>query len=297
MNRVNLTSHDGKVISVVEWAEAENPTCVVQISHGMAEHALRYEYFARKMNERGYIVVADDHRAHGITDKDTHGYCDGDIFNDTLQDMKVITEHYKAKYGLPVVLFGHSYGSFLTQRYVQEYADGIAGAVIGGSSHMGVALAPVGVMLSTLLCWLGLSKKPANLIKKLTFDVYDRQFEQGSFISSQVDECERYNADPNCGFVCSYNFYKCFFNGLSAAYRKNNLAGLKADFPLLLISGASDPVGEKGKGVDRLEAMYGEYGLNVKKVLYDGVRHEYLNDTSREAAIDEIAAFVNKVTQ
>ncbi|MBQ7164546.1 MAG: alpha/beta hydrolase, partial [Clostridia bacterium] len=73
-----FTSFDGKKISVREWNEVSSPKGVIQISHGMAEHSGRYDIFAREMNARGYIVFADDHRAHGLTDKDTLGYSDGD---------------------------------------------------------------------------------------------------------------------------------------------------------------------------------------------------------------------------
>lgn len=297
MERFSFQSHGGKAISVVEWKDVTEPKGVLQISHGMAEHAMRYDEFAKFMNGQGFIVFADDHRAHGQTDAATHGYCEGDIFEDTLKDMALLTEHYKAKYGLPVVLFGHSYGSFLSQCYVQRYAHLLSGAVIGGSSYMGLGLPVAGNLIAWLACVFGKSKKPANLMKKITFDAYDKQFEEGSFISSVLAECERYAADPDCGFVCSYNFYRYFFKGLRTAVKGKSLGGLSTELPLLLISGADDPVGSKGKGVDKLEAMYAERGVPVEKVLYKGVRHEYLNDTSRSMAFERIAEFAKRVIQ
>ncbi|MBR2968330.1 MAG: alpha/beta hydrolase [Clostridia bacterium] len=295
MERFDFISHDGKRISVVEWNDVLNPKGVIQISHGMAEHALRYDKIAKYLNGQGFIVFADDHRAHGGTDALTHGYCDGDIFEDTLKDMALLTEHYKNKYGLPIVLFGHSYGSFLSQCYVQRYSALISGAVIGGSSNMGVALPTAGNFVAWLACMFGMAKKPANLIKKITFDVYDKQFDYGTFISSIKEECDIYAADPDCGFVCSYNFYRRFFKGLKTSVKKKSLAALNKDLPLLLIAGKDDPVSEKCKGVDKLEAMYLKLGVSVEKVTYDGVRHEYLNDTSREQAFEKIAEFANRV--
>ncbi|MBP5242296.1 MAG: alpha/beta hydrolase, partial [Clostridia bacterium] len=117
-NRFSYTAKDGKVISVVEWANMENPKGVVQISHGMAEHILRYEETAEKLNSVGYIVFGDDHRAFGQTDINTLGYDKGDIWENTLSDMHELTLLYKERYkGLPFVLLGHSYGSFLLQAY------------------------------------------------------------------------------------------------------------------------------------------------------------------------------------
>ena len=90
MIRNFITGKDGKAISIVEWAEVENPIAILQVAHGMAEHAMRYDKFAKDMNAKGIIVVADDHRAHGKTDELTLGYAKGNIWEDTLSDMAIL---------------------------------------------------------------------------------------------------------------------------------------------------------------------------------------------------------------
>ena len=294
MKRYDFISFDGKRISVCEWGGVENPKGIIQISHGMAEHAGRYDIFARYMNERGYIVFADDHRAHGQTDKQTPGWCEGDIYNDTLKDMALLTEKYKGEYGLPLILLGHSYGSFLAQRYIQEYGGKIDGAVIGGSSYMKVFTTGFGSFVSGLVCAFGGGKKPSNLLNKASFEAYNKKLGGESFISSVKEECDRYYADEDCAFVCSYNFYKRFLGGVLKAYKKENLLKTDKNLPILLIAGENDPVGEMGKGVEKLEALYKSYGLNVRKILYKGVRHEYFNDTSREKAFSDVASFADE---
>ncbi len=283
---------DLKRIFVREWTDVKNPKGIIQISHGMVEHSGRYEIFAKYMNERGFIVFSDDHRAHGMTDEKNKGYSEGNIFANTLSDLGELTELYKRKYGLPVVIFGHSYGSFLTQRYIEEYGDKVVGAVLGGSSYMNTPAVRAGYAVANAACAIGKEKNPAEIIKKLSFDNYDKAC-GGSFISSIPEEVERYNSDENCSFVCSYNFYKCFFKGIYSAYYKGKLALLKKDFPVLLISGENDPVGEMGVGVKKLASLYSDRGLRVKTVLYPGVRHDFLNDTSRRDALKEIADFCN----
>lgn len=286
--RDEFRAKDGKEISFVEWNEVENPKCVIQVAHGMAEHAMRYDHFAKKMNELGVIVIADDHRAHGVTDKATLGYCKGDIWNDTLSDMLEVLNYAKEKYNLPVILFGHSYGSFLSQEFIKRHNNLLAGAIIGGSSFMtsGVGL---GSFVAKLGCAVKGDDKPAKFIKKLTFDAYNKKFKEGTFISSIVEECERYKDDEMSGFVCSNNFYKCFFAGLKNLYKKGRY-DLKG-FKILLIAGDCDPVGSMGKGVLKLESWYKEKGADVSLKLYKGVRHEYLNDTSRAQSIKDIFDF------
>ena len=113
-----FTAADGKAISLKIWDEASEPRMVLQLVHGMAEHVSRYNDFAEYLNSCGIIVAGDDHRAHGDTDPDALGLAgEGDLFHKTVEDEKGITALLKERYGLPVVIMGHSYGSFLTQRY------------------------------------------------------------------------------------------------------------------------------------------------------------------------------------
>lgn len=130
-----FTSYDKKEIFVREWTDVEEPCGVVQIAHGMNEYAARYDKFARRLNELGYAVVADDHRGHGDTDAETLGYAEGEMFSDTVKDMAGIAKHYREKFpDVKYILFGFSYGSFLTQAFIEKYARFLDGAVIAGSS-------------------------------------------------------------------------------------------------------------------------------------------------------------------
>ena len=294
MTRDNFIAKDGKTVSYVLWDDVKNPTGVIQISHGMAEHAMRYDLFARRMNENGFIVAADDHRAHGVTDQSTLGYSEGDIWENTLSDLRALSEMLMEKYRLPLILFGHSYGSFLTQAYIRRY-DGLAGAVIGGSNYLAGASVSAGKFIAACGCKFKGKDKPGLLIKKMTFDVYDKKFPSGSFISSIDSECKRYESDPLCNFVCSNNFYYNFFKGAKKLYKGEGVSLEK--FPILLVAGDCDPVGNMGKGVLKLEKWYKKQGANVKCKLYEGVRHEFLNDTSRDSVTAEILDFCRSIVK
>lgn len=294
MKIFNFNSKGGKVISVREWLDVDSPKGLVLIAHGMAEHSGRYDYFARRLNARGYAVIAPDHRAHGSTDKATPGYSDGDIYSLTVEDLHRIAVYYGEEYGLKVSYFGHSYGSFLGQRFIELHGEDIACAVLGGSSKMGNALLGAGKLVAGTCCLLGKAKKPGQLLKKITFDAYNKKFSEGTFISSLTAECDRYEADADCGFVCSYAFYKYFFGGVMKANKRGNCKQIPRGLPILLIAGKCDPVGEMGAGVEKLKAHYGKYVNTVEIKLYEGVRHEYHNDICRDEAIDDVADFLDK---
>lgn len=296
MIRNSITGKDGKAISIVEWAEVESPKAIIQIAHGMAEHAMRYDGFAKDMNKLGIIVVADDHRAHGKTDNETLGYSKGNIWEDTLSDMSILCDYAKEKYSkefsrdLPVILFGHSYGSFLSQAFIRRFNDKIDGAILGGSNFFKGPIVGVGKIAAKIGCIFKGEEKPNTFLKKASFDVYNKNFTEGTFISSIVEQCEKYKQDPECGFVCSSNFYYNFFKGVSKLYKKEGQS--LANFNILLIAGDKDPVGNMGKGVLALNEWYKKQGAKVNVILYEGVRHEYLNDTSAEQSRKDIASFV-----
>jgi len=293
MDRFEFESFDGKKISCAEW-KTEDPKGVLQISHGMAEHILRYGLLAEFMTKNGYIVVGDDHRAHGETDKDTPGYADGDIFSETVRDMAALSKIYKEKYPeLPIILFGHSYGSFLTQSYIEKNPQFISGAIIGGSAYMKDAVVPFCRFLSLF----GNRNKPAKLLNTMSIGAYNKKFTDGSFISSIPAECERYNDDKKCGFACSKNFYHYFFKGLMSLYKQSNYKNIDTEKPVLLLAGALDPVGNNLKSMNKLYDFYkNTVGIKtVEKIYYENVRHEYLNDTSREKAFNDILDFCDGI--
>lgn len=296
MKRFDLKMKDGKNISVCSWEPKGEVKGIVQISHGMAEHILRYAHIAEHLAESGYFVIGDDHRAHGLTDKDTLGYAEGDIFELTLSDMTEITDYAKKAYPFKkVVLYGHSYGSFLTQAYVERYGDKIDGAIIGGSARMTGLIPFMGRMIANMGYAFKGGKATAFLMKKVTFDTYEKQL-KGSFISGVKEEADKYLADELCAFVCSYGFYKYFFKAFTVIYKKKSLVGIDLNKPILIISGAKDPVGTYGKTTKKLYETYKKLGVKDLKIkLYDNVVHEYLNDISRAEAFCDILAFADKI--
>lgn len=272
-----LQSFDGKKIFVREWLNVENPVGIVQIIHGMVEHSGRYSHLAEFLNANGYLVVADDHRGHGNTDPETLGYCSGNMFADTVKDEGMITDYYKSKYpDLKYFVFGFSYGSFITQSYIGVYGDKIDGAAIGGSNYKKDAEVYTGALVAAFCD----KKKPAKFIENLSFGKYSKLFDDGEWVSADSENNARYHADPFCSFTCSYCFYADFFSGLKKLYTKKYIEGLNKNLPLLLVSGKDDPVGDMGKGVEKLYRFYKEKARvkDVELVLFEGSRHEWHNE-------------------
>ncbi len=297
---MEFQSFDGKMIFVHEWTDVSDPKGVVQIVHGMAEHAGRYEQFARYLNENGYIVIADDHRGHGKTDEKTLGYAKGNLFEDVLKDEEAIALHYQKQYaGLKFFLLGFSFGSFLSQSILSRFPALYDGVVLGGSSHKKDFEVYLGSLICGFVCLFGGKKRPAKLLASLSFGAYAKKFWDRQWLSVDADNNKRYEEDPFCGFTCSYAFYRDFFKGLKKLYTKKYIRGLRKDLPLLIVSGKDDAVGNMGKGVEKLEKFYQKAGVeSVEKVLFENSRHEFLNEEKdRDLKWGTVKSFFDKICE
>ncbi|MCM1306652.1 MAG: alpha/beta hydrolase [Bacteroides sp.] len=304
MKNIQFTSFDGTLIQCYLWDEVENPRAVVQISHGMAEHARRYDDFANYLNRNGIIVFADDHRAHGATSvgqskKGVKGYHKGEIYMDTVRDEVAITAYLKEKYGLPVIYLGHSYGSMIGQRYIEICKDH-AGTILSGSAMMKGALLNTGCAIIGAQYTLCGGEKVGKLADSLSFGSYNKPFKneglQYAWLSRDKAQVQKYIDDEECGWVMSTAFFKWFFAGLKTSYDKKNLAQIDLDKPIAIFSGDKDPVGGNGKLVRKLYDQYKKLGVkNLSIKLYPDARHEILNEINNAEVYADILSAITSM--
>lgn len=299
MKLSQFTSHDGNSVQLYVWDDVANPKGVIKIAHGMAEHSARYDGFASYLNSNGYVVVMNDHRGHGLTAaKDSLGYEEGDMFGNNVRDQLAILDYCRERYGLPLYMMGHSYGSFVTQAVIESRPD-VNGFILCGSNYIkGASFTACGVIARSMCRHKG-GRYPAELIAKLSFGMYEKRFPgTNAWLNRDKNEVAKYNSDEQCGFTCSANFYRSFMAGISKLYRKESYSTVNTDIPLLIISGKDDPVGNYGKGVAKLGKFYADKA-GVKDVtvrLYDGARHEILNEINKDEVYVDILAWLDART-
>jgi len=279
----------GKRLTRYTW-EISEPKAVLIIVHGMAEHMGRYDDFAKHMNTAGFIVTGVDLRGHGKTDKETLGYCEGEMWKDSVKDITLLIKDMKNQYGLPVAVMGHSYGSFLTQTLIEENA-GADMYVLSGSCYMKSAEVPLGKTIASISERNKGEKYPLKVIYDMSFGSYNKKFGgEAAWLSRDKEMVDKYKADVMCGFCCSAHFYKCFFTGLSGLYGKTALSRLDKKVPIYIFSGSVDPVGKNGNGVKKLYDFYSKGGVqNVNMMLYTNGRHEMLNELDRNQVYEDVA--------
>lgn len=294
MRELRLASFDDTSIAVTIWDDVYAPKAVLQICHGVSEHAGRYDRFAKYMNSRGYIVFADDHRAHGKTEiKENLGRHKGDVFKDTLSDQIFFREWLKKEYNLPVFFLGHSYGSFIGQALAQ--ADtGVKAIALLGTGYMR-GLCTLGAILVAPIWLVARNWRPSivNFVGNHGMS-FKGDSGIGQWLTSDRERRQDYMDDPLCGTHMSVNFHFSMLRATSRLYSKSALSKLNPTTSIAIFGGTEDPVGMKQKSVKKLYETYKKYGVNCEMHLYQDARHEILNDFCYEQASQDIADYFDK---
>ncbi len=301
MKPEKFKSFDGTILQCYLWDDVRNAKGVVQIAHGMAEHARRYDAFATYLNKNGYIVFADDHRAHGMTSTKSavKGYHKGDIYNDTVQDEIAITKYLKDKYNLPVVYLGHSYGSMVGQRYIQEDSER-AGAILCGSACLKNEFLGIRTFIAHSQYKLFGGEKVGRVLEFLSTGNYNNPYKKEklefAWLSRDKEQVKKYTLDEQCGYVMSIAFYNYFALGLKGCYKKENLEKIDTTKPIGIFSGDKDPVGGNGKLVKKLYEQYKNLGVEDLTIkLYEGARHEILNEINNQEVYSDFLARIDEM--
>lgn len=304
MKKFRFTDSEGKDINVYKWIpDKTSIKGIVQISHGMTETALRYDYFAKKLNEEGFIVYANDHRGHGETasSKEELGYiADEDGFEWMVRDLKELTDIIKEENpSLPITLLGHSMGSFLSQRYVEVYGTSIDCLILSGTNGKPKAITKLGRVIAKREINKYGRKYISKTMDKLSFGDFNKKFmptrTDFDWLCSVEEEVDKYIEDELCGFICTSSFYYDLINGLWTIHKKDNLERIPKDLPIYIFAGEKDPVGYSGKGILNLYNCYKDLGIKeVSYKLYKDGRHEMLNEHNKDEVITDIVNWINK---
>ena len=276
---------------------------IVQIAHGMAETAERYERFANTLAEHGYKVYIHNHRGHGKTAgsvEELGHLAERDGFRWLVYDMHqlsvIIRKHHPS---LPLFLFGHSMGSFAAQKYSMQYGKELKGLILSGSNGNQGFVLNAGIAIASLEAKKKGRRAKSERMNSLMFGNFNKLFSPNrtefDWLSRDEAEVDKYVADPFCGAVFTCGFYYDFLKGLKDIEKRKNRKKMPSELPLLLVAGDRDPVGKCGKGVTNLSKIYKRAGVkDITLKLYIEARHELLNESNREEVTEEILTWLDK---
>ena len=280
----------------------EEPHAALQIAHGMAEHIDRYDAFASFLAENGVLVYGNDIAGHGrsIRDGMPKGYFgDQNGWDAVVQDMRTMRDLVKADYalGIPFVLLGHSMGSFLARTYAGRDGADFDAFVFSGTAGSNPVLG-IGKWLARREIRKTGGKEPSITLFNMSFGSYNKAFRPNrttnDWLSRDEAKVDQYVADENCGYpFTAYAMYD-LFTGLTEISNEKWAARVPKR-PILMISGAKDPVGGAGKGVKQVYGWLKKTEHAAELKLYEDGRHEMLNEINRKDVYNDILLFVNTV--
>lgn len=277
----------------------EKPVAQVVIVTGMEEHSGRYDTLAKFLNEHGFNVFSLDYFGQGENVKSkeqTLGNVPPHAFNLFTDGLAHLIREIKED--KPLFMLGHSMGSFLAQEFAQRYGDLLDKLVLVGSNGPDPILG-VGFLLAKLTVRKGGYNKTSKLLASMAIGGYQKSVKDArtsaDWISYNEDNVNEYLKDSLSGITSSKGFYKELLRGTSRLYKKNNVMRMKKTLPILIIAGQDDPVGKKGKGVEKLYKMYSSLAFtNVLYKIYPNMRHEILNEKEKMSVFNDVLEFMKK---
>lgn len=262
---------------------------VVQLSHGMIDYVARYTELADYLCGEGFVFAGNDHLGHGksVKCKEDFGFfASKDGYKYVIDDLHAMNEKLHKRYpGKPVILLGHSMGSFLSRLYAVKYPTSIDGIIIHGTGGKNPAL-PFGKIVVAILRAIKGERYRSSLVKNLSFMGYNSRFDKsegdeawltraGELVAGRKD-------DERTNFIFTLAGYNDLFTMLGECNSSQWYSNYPNSLPTLLMAGAEDPVGNFGEGVREVYDGLSKAGVVALDIaLYEGARHELFNETNR----------------
>lgn len=297
------TSSNGtnKVRALIWQDDTAAPIGVIQIAHGVCEHIGRYDDFARFLVQNGFVVCGNDHLGHGKTaefEAELGFVYEGDNVN-MVRDMNTLHNIMEKRYpGIPYIIFGHSMGSFLARIYTAAFGERLAGAIYCGTGQLPPAALILEDPVKTIMDKLPEnSVTPASVVhifELLTKKVF-KESDDLAWLSRNPENIENYKNDPLVGFSMSPSLAKELVILAVKASNPSWASRIPKNLPVMLISGAKDPIGMFGKGVLAVSDALVNAGIEPEVILYPADRHEILNESDNDKVYADIMKFLKGI--
>jgi alpha-beta hydrolase superfamily lysophospholipase len=301
INTFQVSVNDRLSIQAYSWLTDNQPLAVVQIVHGMQEHAGRYDHFAKWLNDHGIAVYAEDHIGHGLTARNETELAHFKRKDDWQRQVDILhnltlrirTEHP----GIPVFLLGHSMGSVLTQSYMIRYGREVDGYILSGPIRQPLIMAKISRFVAgTLSLFFGPADR-SRLLILLGYGQYNKHFKPNrtgvDWLCSDEKVVDEYIASPLCGKPLTNRFYENLTYGFGFIAKSGNLRKIPSGKPVFIIAGQKDPAGFFGKAPEKIEELLTKHaGAEVRLKLYPGMRHEILNERERKEVYEDVKTFI-----
>ena len=275
---------------------------VLQISHGMKDYIGRYSLLADTLTAAGYVVAGNDHLGHGLSvaTPDDFGYFAkeggyGFVINDVNRMNSFLRSEYP---DVPIILLGHSMGSFIARLYAEKYPSTIDALVIHGTAGPNPIL-PLGRVLVKLLKLLRGDRHRSKFVRSMAEGGYNKSFDksegEGAWLTRDAEMVADRIGNPKTSFIFTLSGYADLFEMLGECNKEEWFENFPKRLPTLVMSGSCDPVGDFGKGVSYVYNKLRVSGAQAELKMYDGARHELFNETNRDEVFRDLIAWLDNI--
>ena len=295
------TDRKNTIAAVCRHTDGE-PKAILQIAHGMQEHIARYDDFMLFLAQHGILAVGNDHLGHGhsVATNDDLGFFGPSPSNLVVGDIQRLRALMQEKYpDTPYFMLGHSMGSYMLRKYLALNGKGLAGAIVMGTGYTPDATTGAGLRVIDVLTKVKGERFQSNLLPKLAFGKDYKPYDmtgaepERSWLSHSIENVKAYYADPLCGFPFTVNGYRGLMEAVRFSCKQENVNAIPGDLPILLVSGALDPVGAVGEGVRTVHRMMKQAGIHdLELKLYPDMLHEILNEPDHQVVYDDILHWI-----
>lgn len=300
---ITLESSTRAQLAVRHRAALGTARGVIQINHGLAEHAARYERFADFLAARGYHTYAHDHRGHGLTkapDAPPGQFAASNGVDKVIEDVAAIHRSIAVDHpGLPVICFGHSMGGLIALNFAEAHPEDLAGLAVWNANFNGGPLGRVAQAILAFETMLLGSDVPSRILPKLTFQAWGKAVPNHrtlfDWLSRDEAEVQAYINDPLCGWDANVSLWKDTFELIYGGPK--GLSKLPRNLPIQLVGGEKDPATDGGKALQWLSNKMKNTGFSdIELTILVGTRHESLNEINRKNAMSLFADWADRVT-
>ncbi len=293
-------------LHVAIWEPERETKAILQISHGMVEYIVRYDNFAKHLNQQGILVIGNDHLGHGqsVLDESEFGYFGKEKGSAVVDDLYEVTKYAKKQYGenIPYFLMGHSMGSFMARRYLMTYGEKITGAIISGTGYKAAPVLVAALFFTAVTKFFHGERYRSPFLKWLAFHTYNRKIAdvktENDWLTRDAAVVAAYNENPYCKFSFTVNGYETLSDTIKYIQKQSNWEKTPKQLPILMIAGEEDPVGSYGKDVKKVYKKYQQLGCNhIELKLYQDDRHELVNELDREVVYADISQWILRWSQ
>jgi alpha-beta hydrolase superfamily lysophospholipase len=298
-----LNAADGHRIALHHWPSATEARGTVLWLHGMAEHGARYAPLAEALNAQGWHLYVPDHRGHGasVAEQELRGhFADQQGWDTVIGDVTLLINTLRKQHpGLPLVLGGHSMGSFIALSVAERLGHQLDGLILCGSDYKSPWLWKLALLPVSFARWKNGPRGTSALISALTFDAFAKKIPHRrtafDWLSRDAAEVDKYIADPWCGHDCTTQLWHDLISAMAVIDAPATLRQLPGTLPVMLVGGDSDPMSGNGKGMPALYRALHKAGLADLTFgqFVDG-RHEILNDLCRDEVLEEITGWLSE---